>query len=61
VVGITPKSGAEKLIYSFCSLIACADGNDPESGVFNVGRTLYGATYGGGAYAFKTVFKIESS
>ncbi len=46
VFSITP-SGTEKVLYSFAGT---PDGNRPEASVIDVGGTLYGTTYGGGAY-----------
>lgn len=61
---LNARTGAEKVLYSFCSQTNCPDGNNPWApvlyGVINVGGTLYGTTYGGGAYSFGTVFKINA-
>jgi uncharacterized repeat protein (TIGR03803 family) len=49
----------EKVLYSFCPVYGCADGSDPQSGVFfdNSGN-LYGTTYDNGAYRRGTVFEL---
>jgi len=52
-------SWTESVLYGFCSLTQCADGEDPEAGViFDGAGNLYGTTYGGGASGVGTVFKL---
>lgn len=50
VFALDPKTGAETVLYSFCSGGApCIDGNLPNGGLLDVGGTLYGTTDRGGA------------
>jgi hypothetical protein len=42
-------TGAEKVIYSFCSQKICKDGEYPR-GLFDVNGTFYGTTAEGGRY-----------
>jgi uncharacterized repeat protein (TIGR03803 family) len=68
VFSITP-SGTLKLLYSFCSLSECADGNKPYAGLVQATNgDLYGTTWVGGSNSAcplnsgcGTVFKITSS
>jgi uncharacterized repeat protein (TIGR03803 family) len=46
---LDPNTGAETVLYSFCGLQNCADGDEPASGLIDVDGTLYGATVKGGA------------
>jgi uncharacterized repeat protein (TIGR03803 family) len=49
-------------VYIFCSQRACADGEDPESGVIQgTDGAFYGTTEFGGAYSDGTVFKLTHS
>lgn len=45
---LDPTTGKEKVLYTFCSLTDCADGDDPWSGVIDVRGLLYGVAGGGG-------------
>jgi uncharacterized repeat protein (TIGR03803 family) len=45
---IDPTTGAETVIYSFCSLRNCKDGASPSSGLIDVNGILYGTTFAGG-------------
>lgn len=45
---LDPKSGAEKVLYSFCSQQNCPDGQNPSAGLIAVKGTLYGTTPTGG-------------
>jgi uncharacterized repeat protein (TIGR03803 family) len=56
---LNPKTGAEKVLYSFCSQASCADGSGPEAGLIDVNGTLYGTTPQGGANGGGTVFGID--
>jgi uncharacterized repeat protein (TIGR03803 family) len=58
VFSIDPKSGAETVLYSFCTEQGCTDGEYPRAGLVNINGTLYGTTYKGGKYNFGTVFSI---
>lgn len=48
VFSVNPKTGAEALVYSFCSQPYCADGANPLAGLINVHGILYGTTVNGG-------------
>ena len=57
------SSGTETVLHRFDG--KGSDGRHPEAGVISVGGTLYGTTYGGGAYrssgyACGTVFSVTS-
>ncbi|HTT84106.1 MAG TPA: choice-of-anchor tandem repeat GloVer-containing protein [Rhizomicrobium sp.] len=56
---IDPKTGAEKVIYSFCGQSNCADGEVPEAGLIAVKGTLYGTTFSGGSGGGGTVFSLD--
>jgi uncharacterized repeat protein (TIGR03803 family) len=45
-----PNTGAQTVLYSFCSQQNCTDGDEPASGLTDVSGTLYGTTVKGGAY-----------
>src|SRR6185312_2310327 len=49
VFSIDPATGAEKVLYSFCSKANCADGAIPDGGLINLNGMLYGTTEIGGA------------
>jgi uncharacterized repeat protein (TIGR03803 family) len=52
VFSIDPKTGAEAVLYAFCSQANCTDGANPYSSLVDVAGTLYGTTlYGGNANA----------
>jgi uncharacterized repeat protein (TIGR03803 family) len=56
---ITP-TGTLTMLYSFCSLTACADGDEPDAAlVQDTNGDLYGTTGGGGAGGFGTVFSLS--
>jgi uncharacterized repeat protein (TIGR03803 family) len=48
VFSLDPGTGAETVLYSFCSKTNCTDGARPFSGPIDVNGTLYGTTVGGG-------------
>ena len=50
VFSINPQTGAETVLYSFCSKANCPDGDGPSGALINVNGTLYGTTQSGGAY-----------
>jgi uncharacterized repeat protein (TIGR03803 family) len=52
-------TGVETTLYSFCSQPNCADGNEPGSGLVNLGGLLYGATVTGGDHNSGTVFALD--
>ena len=60
---LDPQTGAETVLYSFCSRQNCTDGANPEASLIAVNGTLYGTTYegggnGGGRYG-GTVFSLD--
>ena len=55
---VDAKSGKEKVLYSFCSQPACADGQTPDASLIDVKGTLYGTTQNGGAAGDGTVFTL---
>jgi uncharacterized repeat protein (TIGR03803 family) len=61
VFSIDPNTGAEKVIYAFCSQRNCTDGEYPSAGLINVKGSLYGTTSNGGAYGLGTVFVLEKT
>lgn len=55
-------NGRETILYNFCSLANCADGNQPLAGlVRDKAGNLYGTTLIGGAQNLGTVFKLTPS
>ena len=48
VFSLDPKTGAETVLYSFCSQQNCADGELPEGSLIEVNGMLYGTTANGG-------------
>jgi uncharacterized repeat protein (TIGR03803 family) len=66
VFSLDPKTGAERVVYSFCSQQNCADGEQPYGAVIDVNGTLYGTTFTGGANncggrGCGTVFALDPS
>jgi uncharacterized repeat protein (TIGR03803 family) len=59
VFSIDPVTGAETVVYSFCSEASCTDGFEPKAGLIDVGGALYGTTSLGGANSHGTVFKVN--
>ena len=67
VFAIDPNTGAETVLYSFCSQANCADGQQPDASLIEVKGMLYGTTYFGGAnvkcvddtYGCGTVFSVN--
>ncbi len=52
-------SDTEKVLYGFCTLSNCADGQTPEASViFDAAGNLYGTTFDGGAYGLGSVFQL---
>jgi len=45
---LDPASGAERVLYSFCSRTGCKDGASPESALIDVKGILYSTTESGG-------------
>jgi uncharacterized repeat protein (TIGR03803 family) len=66
VFGLSPQSDGswtESVLYTFCSLPSCADGERPLAGPLvrdSVGN-LYGTTYFGGASDDGIVFKLDTT
>ena len=48
VFSVDPNTGAETVLYSFCSQANCADGANPLASLIDVNGTLYGTTLDGG-------------
>jgi len=59
VFAIDPGTGAETVLYSFCSQQNCTDGMEPWASLIYVGGMLYGTTTSGGTYNNGTVFSIN--
>jgi uncharacterized repeat protein (TIGR03803 family) len=59
VFALDPMTGAETVLYSFCSQQNCTDGYLPAAGLTAVNGTLYGTTPGGGTYNAGTVFALD--
>jgi uncharacterized repeat protein (TIGR03803 family) len=59
VYSLDPKTGAEKVLHSFCGQTSCKDGVAPRAGLINVGDELYGTTVWGGANGRGAVFKVS--
>jgi uncharacterized repeat protein (TIGR03803 family) len=57
---LVPQAGSAKYKVVF-SFNGGTDGAEPQAGLLDVGGTLYGTTYGGGAYGNGTVFSISAS
>lgn len=59
VFRISPE-GKETILYNFCSLTNCADGNEPVAGLIrDKAGNFYGTTEAGGAGNVGTVFKLS--
>jgi uncharacterized repeat protein (TIGR03803 family) len=55
------STGAETIVYSFCSQANCSDGNEPEGALFaDPAGNLYGTTFMGGPTGGGTVFEIPA-
>jgi uncharacterized repeat protein (TIGR03803 family) len=65
VFELTPAGNGtwtESVLYSFCSLSNCTDGEYPASSlIYDLSGNLYGTTYNGGAQGFGTVFELTPS
>jgi len=59
VFSVNPKTGAETVVYSFCSQQYCADGLYPLASLIDMKGTLYGATFDGGTDDYGTVFSVN--
>ena len=49
VFALDPNTGAQTIVYTFCSLQSCTDGGGPFAGLIDANGTLYGTTNLGGA------------
>jgi len=61
VFSLNLETGAEKVLYSFCSKAGCVDGDGPVAGLTNKKNKLYGTTLQGGSDNQGTVFSIDSN
>lgn len=59
IFSVNPTTGAETVVYAFCSKANCADGFGPHAGLINVKGTLYGTTFAGGADFSGTVYSFK--
>ncbi|HEY3637755.1 MAG TPA: choice-of-anchor tandem repeat GloVer-containing protein [Rhizomicrobium sp.] len=59
VFSLDPKTGKEKVLYSFCSAPLCRDGTQPRAGLIEMSGLLYGTTSGGGANGGGVVFSVD--
>jgi len=59
VFSVDPGTGAETVLYSFCSETNCADGASPWTSLLEANGTLYGTTSAGGANSGGTVFSLD--
>src|ERR1700722_19246671 len=67
VFAIDGKTGAERVVYSFCNQgkgVDCVDGEGPDAALIDVNRLLYGTTQSGGnvgcdGQGCGTVFSID--
>jgi hypothetical protein len=60
VFSLDPATGAETVLYEFCSRKNCTDGWGPQAGLVHVKDGLYGTTPSGGADGYGTVFAIKT-
>ncbi len=62
VFALTPSSGSEWVLYSFCNQTNCLDGSTPAIGLtFDASGNLYGATTYGGAMNDGIVYKLTGT
>ena len=59
VFALNPSTGAETVLYSFCSQQNCTDGENPEVSLIEMKDKLYGTTPHGGTNGYGTVFAID--
>ena len=59
VFSVDPTTGAEQVVYSFCSQQSCADGSNPDAGMISANSLLYGTTFKGGAKGMGTVYSLD--
>ena len=60
VFELTPN-GTETILYNFCTLANCVDGENPtySNVIFDGNGNMYGTTYAGGANGLGTVFELS--
>jgi uncharacterized repeat protein (TIGR03803 family) len=52
-------ANTEKVLYGFCTVSNCADGQYPQASlIFDKAGNLYGTTFDGGAYGLGSVFEL---
>ena len=52
----------EVVLYNFCALKGCADGENPVAGLIqDAAGNLYGTTYGGGPHGWGAVFEVNAA
>ncbi len=52
-------AGKEEVLYGFCTVSNCADGQNPISSlVFDAAGNLYGTTFSGGAFGLGSIFQL---
>jgi uncharacterized repeat protein (TIGR03803 family) len=56
---LDPSTGAETVLYSFCSQHNCTDGANPWANPIEVKGVLYGTTQAGGLSSLGTVFALD--
>jgi len=63
VFDVKTSGGTPNILYSFCSLSECADGDSPQATLIQgTDGNFYGSTYDGGAFSFYgNVFKISGA
>jgi uncharacterized repeat protein (TIGR03803 family) len=63
VFDIKTTGGTPNILYSFCSLSECADGDSPQASLIQgTDGDFYGSTYDGGTFSYYgNVFKITST
>jgi uncharacterized repeat protein (TIGR03803 family) len=59
VFSVNASTGAETVVYPFCSQQNCTDGNYPAASLIAVKRMLYGTTADGGSSNDGTVFSVD--
>jgi uncharacterized repeat protein (TIGR03803 family) len=58
-VSFNPRTGAESVLYSFCSSTNCEDGIYPEAALLKLQGRVYGTTGAGGAHQQGIVFWVK--
>ena len=61
VFSVDPNTGTERVLYAFCSLENCADGQYPQTGLLDVNGILYGTTQSGGGMGVGVAFTLNPS